>query len=74
MCAAPPLSFVCTQSHRELTHSPYFVSTRKQYERELWTAATGAILSLFVTQVKHHRARGGSCSGDGVGGNFFRGG
>ena len=67
MCAAPSFGFVCTQSHRELTHSPCFVSARKQ-RAEVMNCCDERRLVSVVTRVKHHRARGGSWSGDGVGG------
>ena len=67
VCAAPSFSFVCTQSHRELTHSPCFVSARKQ-RAEVMNCCDERRLVSVVTRVKHHRARGGSWSGDGVGG------
>ena len=44
MCAAPSFSFVCTQSHRELTHNPCFVWIAQAFhltsktQREAWVA------------------------------------
>ena len=68
--AAPSFSFVCTQCHRELTHSPCFVPARKQRRAEVMNCCAERCLVSVVTRVEHHRARGGSQSGDGVGGGF----
>ena len=57
VCAARSFSFVCTQSHRKLTHNPCFVLARKQRERvfgcyELLLAATSAVfLSLLSLEL-----------------------
>ena len=66
VCAAPSFSFVCTQSHRELTHSPCFVSARKQRAGVMNCCDERRLVSV-VTRVEHHRARDDSWSGDGVG-------
>ena len=69
VCAAPSFSFVCTQPHRELTHSPCFVSARKQRAGVMNCCDERHLFSV-VTRVENHRARGGSRSGDGVGRGF----
>ena len=55
VCAAPSFSFVCTQSHRELTHSPCFVSARKQRAGVMNCCDERRLVSV-VTRVEHpHR-------------------